>query len=213
MSDLDPPDRLLEQAIAGDQAALIDLLMDEQSRLSRRIARKLPTSLARTISSEDVMQDVFRRAFQHFPAFQPSVKPVDSFHAWLQRIADNAVRDALRRHRSAKRGGGRGPVNVGTDRSSVLSLVDLVMAHQRTPSRSMSRLEMAAAMQSAFEALREDDRKCLKMRYLDGLPVSDVADRLNRTETAAQKLCLRALDRLREAFEANSGITEQGQKH
>jgi RNA polymerase sigma-70 factor (ECF subfamily) len=64
---------------------------------------------------------------------------------------------------------------------------------------------MAAAMQAAIARLREDDRDCLTMRYLNGLPVAEVAEHLGRTETAAQKLCLRALDRLREAYRAVVG--------
>jgi RNA polymerase sigma-70 factor (ECF subfamily) len=195
---------VLRRAISGDQAALVELLVDEQPRLDARIGRKLPRSLARVVSSEDLLQEVFRRAFQGVAAFTPEGESRGSFQAWLGTIADNAVRDALRRHRAAKRGGAHAP-QVGTDRSSVIPLLDLVAVHERTPSRSLSRVEMAAAMQEAIGRLREDDRECLTMRYLNGLPVADVAEHLGRTETAAQKLCLRAVERLREAYRAVIG--------
>jgi RNA polymerase sigma-70 factor (ECF subfamily) len=202
---------VLRRAMGGDQAALVELLVDEQPRLDARIGRKLPRSLSRVISSEDLLQEVFRRAFQGVSAFIPAGEPQCSFQAWLGTIADNAVRDALRRHRTAKRGGGHGP-ELGADRSSVVALVDLVAVHDRTASRSFSRVEMAAAMQEAIGRLRDDDRECLTMRYLNGMPVADVAEQLNRTETAAQKLCLRALDRLREAYRAVVGDRNAGKR-
>jgi len=206
----DRPEKLLREAIAGDTPSLVELLMDQQPRLLRRIENKLPRSLARTISGEDVVQEVFRRAFQDFSAFIPLGDATESFSAWLGTIADNALRDALRRHRSGKRGGGCEPGVLPADRSSFDPLVDLMAMNTPAPSRSLSRVEMAAAMQKAINGLREEDQQCLTLRYLNGLPVADVAERIGRTETAAQKLCLRALDRLRDAYHRVVGNDSAG---
>src|SRR4051812_47146775 len=93
-------DDVLHRAMGGDQAALVELLVDEQPRLDARISRKLPRSLSRVISIEDLLQEVFRRAFQGVSAFTPVGEPHGSFQAWLGTIADNAVRDSLRHYRA-----------------------------------------------------------------------------------------------------------------
>ena len=79
---------------------------------------------------------------------------------------------------------------------SVVGLLDLLAAHSRTPSRSAAALEATAAVERALSELKDDYRQALLLRYVEGLSVSDVADRMNRSDAAVLMLCQRALRQL-----------------
>jgi RNA polymerase sigma-70 factor (ECF subfamily) len=71
-----------------------------------------------------------------------------------------------------------------------------VAVTSRTPSASAAGHEAVSAIQSALELLPADYREALQLRYIEGLPMAEVAARLKRTEGAVQMLCQRALKQL-----------------
>jgi DNA-directed RNA polymerase specialized sigma24 family protein len=51
-----------------------------------------------------------------------------------------------------------------------------------------------------MDALPDDQRLALEWKYLDGLPVREIAHRMGRTEKAAETLLYRARNAFREAM-------------
>ena len=92
-------------AISGDGDALQALLLGRYRRLLLAIARDLPADVAQRTSAEDVLQDTFLAAFRGIAKFEEAGE--GSFDRWLYSIAGNSVRDAIKRHRAAKRDGRR----------------------------------------------------------------------------------------------------------
>jgi len=57
-----------------------------------------------------------------------------------------------------------------------------------------------------LEELGAHHRAALTLRYVDGLPVRDVADALGRTEHATEALLVRARRAFRQAYEEGEGV-------
>ncbi|MFZ4574214.1 MAG: RNA polymerase sigma factor [Phycisphaerales bacterium] len=185
---------LLGRAIAGDVVALERLLVRYQSRLLARLRRKLPASLARVIAAEDVLQDAFLAVFRGIRSFRPS-GPL-AFERWLITITDNCMLDAIRAAAAAKRGGGWTMADAGFDGSRALSMLDMVAIDSHTPSRSTANRELAAAVVSAIERIRPDYREAVRLRFLEGRAIPEIAAKLGRTDWSVHKLCARGLREL-----------------
>ena len=137
-------EELVQQAVAGDEAALRRLLLAHHDRLAATIARQLPEDLQRILSVDDVLQEAYLVVFRKIRQFEPG--QFGSFHAWLTRIAEHRLADLIKRHRRAKRGAGRALVGlrVGDDDSTVIDMLQMLAADSRTPSRE-ARMHEAAA--------------------------------------------------------------------
>ena len=85
---------LLEQAVAGEAQALRTLLkrFGPQARLA--IRGKIDRKWRPVLDEDDVMQVVYLEAFLHID--QLEAHDGRSFTGWLTRIAENALRDAIR---------------------------------------------------------------------------------------------------------------------
>jgi RNA polymerase sigma-70 factor (ECF subfamily) len=189
---------LVQNAAAGDEAALRRLLLAHHDRLAAAIAPQLPDDLRRVLSVDDVLQEAYLVAFRKIREFDPG-EP-GGFQAWLTKIAEHRLADLIKRHRRAKRGGGRAAakVRVGDDDSTVIDMLQMLAADSRTPSREARMHEVVAALHAALENLKEENRQALHLRYLEGLSVAEMAERMGRSEGAVHMLCTRGLQALRE---------------
>jgi RNA polymerase sigma-70 factor (ECF subfamily) len=67
-----------------------------------------------------------------------------------------------------------------------------------TPSDVAVQHEQAAAVERALARLPDEYRTVLQLRYAEGLPFEEVAQRLGRSVNAVRKLWARALERFQE---------------
>lgn len=200
-----PPDEsdLVSRAVAGDAAAVQELLLLHYDPLAARLAHAIPADLQGTIAVEDVLQEAFADAVRRFTTFE--ARGDGAFGAWLGAIADNRLIDLIRAARALKRGGGQARIDAGAaDRSSVDDLLAQLAVNERTPSRSVAGHEAAGAIRRALDGLNEDYRTAIQLRYFDGLSVAETAARMNRTEPAIHMLCHRAIAQLRQLMGSES---------
>ncbi|MEW6251864.1 MAG: sigma-70 family RNA polymerase sigma factor [Planctomycetota bacterium] len=204
MSDEVNPHELMCRAAGGDGAALENLLLLHYDRLVGHLARKLPDQFRGLIAPEDVLQEAFIVAFREIATFVP--RGPDAFFAWLAAIAEHRLFDMVKAQRALKRGGGRAAVDAvrGTPADSLSGLLDVLCVDAHTPSRSVAGHEAARAIQIGLASLRADYREALRLRYIVGLPVAEVAERMARTEAAVHMLCHRGLEQLRCAIGRSS---------
>lgn len=191
-------DELLSRAIGGDGVALECLLVPYQSRLLSRLSRRLPPALRNWVSPEDLLQDTYVEVFRHIRTFVPRGR--GAFVRWLIMVADGRLIHAIRRHATAKRGGGRAGLDVMVGGSSALPLLELLEVDTHTPSRSAAGREVAAEIERALAEIRTDYREAVRLRFLEGLSAQEVAGRMGRTEWSVHKLCNRGLRELRHAL-------------
>ncbi len=193
-------EELIAQAVDGDRNALAALLWQHYGKLAGYIKRALPEDLISVTAVEDVIQETHIEVFRTIAKFE--ARGDAAFYRWLVTIARQRLLDQIKAHRRKKRGGGRKRVRrqPNAAASSVGTLLNVVAAETHTPSRSAARRERERAIAVGLASLKEDYREALRLRYLEGLPVAEIARRMDRTERAVHMLCNRGLKRLREAL-------------
>lgn len=195
---------LLARAIAGDGAALEQLLVPFQSRLFSRLSRRIPLTLAGVVSPEDLLQETYLEIFRQIRQFQPRGR--GAFVRWVLMVADGRLIQSIRTYTAAKRGGGRIAVDPTLSTSSALDLLELARVDPNSPSRAAAGNEIESAVYGALESLKSEYRDAVRMRFLEGLSIADVASRLGRSEWSVHKLCNRGLRQLREILGDPAGF-------
>lgn len=173
------------------------LLMRHHDEVAEFVGKKVPAELRGVLAAEDICQEAYVVAVRSLPLFE--YRGERSFVNWLLTLAERKLIDMVRAQQAAKRGGGRRAVDVvGGDASSIVTLLEQVAVHERTPSQSAVAHEAAARVRQALESLDDGQRTALRCCYLEGLSVGETAARMGRTEGAVRKLCERGLQRLAE---------------
>ena len=69
-----------------------------------------------------------------------------------------------------------------------------------SPSKVMRREERLSRFQEALKSLSPDHRQVITLARIEGVPVNEIANRMNRSPKAVYQLLWRALQKLRESF-------------
>lgn len=135
----------------------IRLLTVNQKRIYGFIYALMPNQTV----SEDIMQQTSLFMWEHFDDFREGT----NFSAWGISIARNLIRQYCR---SQKR-------NIITfDSQAIENLIDQSDVFET----GNDKIE---ALRRCFKKLRPNDQKMLQMRYIQGIHVQDIAERINRT--------------------------------
>lgn len=183
---------LIECASRGDRDALQKLLVIYHGPLSAAVDKRLDGTLQRHLDAEDVLQTAYANAFRTIGGCD--FAHPRAFYKWLERIALNECHDQQRKLRARKR---RGLPDAATPLTSVVDLADRLADPGGTPSRELARLESVAAVVTSLARLSESQRAVIRLRFLEGRSVRDVAAELGKSEAAIHMLCHRGLERLR----------------
>jgi len=186
---------LLQQAVEGDAAALRSLLERFGGEVRRQISGRIENRWRSLVDEDDVMQVAYLEAFLHID--QLTARDVPSFVAWLTRIAENALRDAIRGLSRQKRPHPAKRIVPTTTDESYAGLLDCLGVTTTTPSREATRRDAVSALQAAIGRLPEAYHTAIRLYDLEGRPVSDVAAAMGRSVGAVHMLRARAHDRLR----------------
>jgi RNA polymerase sigma-70 factor (ECF subfamily) len=119
--------------------------------------------------------------------------------AWIRRILQHNLTDEARRWLAAAR-------NVDLERAierSSLGLASLLVSAQSSPSQQVQRQEELIRMADALLGLPEDQKRAVELHHLQGKPLAEVAQVLNRSKSAVAALLYRALQRLRQELTLN----------
>lgn len=184
-----------------DAANAQRLVHAHSNRLLQYIEHHLPLPLQRLIDPADVLQDTFFEAFQHLADFSP--RDVNSTLRWLLTIARNRMVFLLRMQNAAKRDGRR---VTGDDlrNGSIEVLLQDLATYYRTPSRSAAAHELMAILERCIGHLPFDQSEAVKLRYLEGRSLKEVAVKMSRSEGAVQMLALRGLAEVRRELKSAS---------
>ena len=150
------------------------------------------------------MQVTYLEAFLEIRKYDPD--RAQPFRAWLQRIAENNLRDALRGLKRQKRPQPAHRVAVPAGADSTFNLYSQLGVTTTTPSRYATRAERLTSLNAALEALPDDYGQVVRLYDLQGLPIAEVARDMNRSTGAVHMLRARAHDRLRQLLSSGSGM-------
>ncbi len=192
------PDDILRKANAGDADAIAALLKEVGPRVRARIVPKIGTQWAGLIEADDVMQVSYLEAF--LQATRITIEDEASFVAWLTRVAENNLRDAVRSFDRAKRPAPRKRVTSPVSEDSYVGLVEVLGVTTTTPSRVAARKEAVSIMDTVLGKLPADYAKVVRLYDLECRPIEEVSRELGRSTGACYMLRARAHDALREAM-------------
>src|SRR5438105_12300163 len=160
---------LVERTVAGDQRAFELLVLKYQRRIERLIGRMVRDQDL----VQDIAQETFIRAYRALAQFRGDAQ----FYTWLYRIAVNTAKKALvdlKRDplvsETALRGG---------DEEDETSSVENELTSAETPETVLAAKEIAAAVNSAMEALPDELRQAVSLREIEGLSYEEIAEVMN----------------------------------
>ena len=191
---------LITKAVGGDQVSLQKLLVAHTDSVVKYVGRHLPTTLRDRVDPEDITQQTLVEAFRSIGQFR--VEDGASFGAWLIGIADNIIKNTIRRYQRVKRGGKFQRVFEAptTGSCSVRDLAEHLSAGSHSPSHSAMGHEAVDAVQQCIDGLSEDYRQAVRLRLLEGKSLEETASIMTRSPRAVQGLVDRAKKKMRAAL-------------
>ena len=178
---------------ASDRKLMRDLATDKDDRAARALYREYSDELygfaVRRLrdrgGAEEVVQDVFTRAWRHAAEWDPERASV---RTWLYGIARNAIVDHERRR------GRRLPVAPGD------------APEPATADEPIEQAVLRWQVELALSRLRPEHREIVALAHLQGLSVREIAARLKLAEGTVKSRTYYALQSLRLALE-ELGVT------
>ncbi len=182
----------------GDNEALGQLLEQYRGYLLMLAHRYLSERLRRRVDPADIVQLTFLEAKRDLPAFRGET-PAE-FAGWLRGMLKNNVATAVTRHittqkRSVKRELDPAPASPGKD--SVGGWIQQLPGSTTSPSGVAIRGEAVIALLQALHQLPETQAEAIRLRYMEGLPLAEIVERLGKSDTAVAGLLKRGLQKLR----------------
>lgn len=186
---------LAERVRGGDAEAIVEFLRLRREPLLAYITRQLGAGLKRKLEPEDIFQEVSAEAVRSVGSVEFGDR--DPF-SWLCQLAQRRIIDAHRHFFGAqKRDAGRevGLGGPGTDTSQP-GLINMLVASMTTASQAFSRNAKEAQLQEAMSTLPEDQREVLRLRYVDGWPTKQIAEKIGKSDAAVRVMLTRTLKKL-----------------
>ena len=135
--------------------------------------------------AEDLTSQTFLQALRALPRYQERGAPIRS---WLFRIAANLITDRMRAQRPEQ------PLNTpppGFEDAAAFEPAD------PQSEADITEWEQADNFNHMIAALSPEQRKVVQLRFLEGLPLAEIAAHVGRSEGAVKMLLMRALQNLR----------------
>ncbi len=196
-------DELIERIKSGDRAALGEFIELRTPQLMAFIAKRMSDRLQQKVEPADVLQELTATSLAALDDVELGDR--DPF-GWLCQQAERRIIDAHRHHFGAQKRAAHGEVGLYTPLGGMDQgqLADMISVSMTSPSQAFSRQQKEFHMFEALAGLPEDAREALRLRYLEGLPSKEIAERLGKTDGATRVLLSRALTRLQETLGKNS---------
>lgn len=144
-------------------------------RYGGKVFAKCISMLGEEAQARDAVQDIFIKVFLNLSRFSEQ----SSFSTWLYSITYNFCIDLIRRKKKI-------PVLFAEDVGRIGDEIDVEVPDSVLLEMKQERLEVV------LSKLPEGDRIILLMKYMDDLPIKDIAGMLHKTESAIKMQIMRA---------------------
>lgn len=195
---------LIRQAVAGDADALTSLLQQFGPEIERTL--QINPVWRTMIEPSDIMQVTYLEAFLRIGSFDPDRS--DAFPAWLRRIAQNNLKDAIRGLERQKQPQPRNRVKPPKFEDSLVGLYEMLEAGMSTPSRQIRRKEACSLLEDSIRMLPDRYADVVRRYDLECEPIAEIANALGKSPGAIHMLRARAHDRLREQLGSATGFLD-----
>lgn len=187
-----PVESLIAEARSGSSDALNQLMQVCRSRLHKEVQGSVDARLRTKTDESDLIQESLMLAYVHFSEFRGDTQA--QLFAWLLRIAENKQRNDAQHWSAQKRdvdqeASLRGGPNDG-------GLLSLLPDHGVSPSGAAATNEEHAVVARALSALPDDYRRVIELRIWENCSFPTIGREMQRSEEAARKLFVRAVEHL-----------------
>ncbi len=155
-------------------------------------------ALRARVDVEDLLQEVYLRALSRPERLPPPEPGEAALQRYLVRVARNAVIDAARALRAAKRDGREQRLESSSAEASRSGAgpglrASRLAARTAGPLTRLALDEGLRRIQARFAALAPEHRRVIGLRQFEGLSARETARRMGRSESAVHSLYRRAL--------------------
>lgn len=197
-----PNETLIEQIKAGDREALAQFIEQKQPQLLAFIEKRMSDKLRTKVEAADILQELTVASLNSLESIELGDRGPFS---WLCQQAERRIIDTHRHHFGAQKRAAHSEIGIhapvgGSDDGAI---ADLLSASMTSASSAFSRQQKEFHMLEALERLPDDAREALQLRYLEGLPSKEIAERIGKTDGATRVLLSRSLTKLQEMLAEN----------
>ncbi len=196
---------LLVASKGGNNEALGDLLLRYRGYLLMLAHRYLSDQLRRRIDPADIVQVTFLEAKRDLSAFRGET-PAE-FAGWLRGMLKNNIASALSHHVMTQKRSTKKEVHANAgdgDSGSHGNWIAQLPGGKTSPSGIAVREEAVMAMMDALHQLPETQAEAIRLRYMEGLPLKEIVERMGKSDTAVAGLLKRGLQKLRTLLDTGS---------
>jgi RNA polymerase sigma-70 factor (ECF subfamily) len=191
---------LVGLAQGGDNFALDQLCKVYVERVQRIVRFRMGRELRGKLESMDLVQDVFVAAVKDLGKFE--YRDEGDFLRWMSKIAENRIRDNLKRLHADKRDIRR---EVRIDHRVPTAGGNCAVVPEpirtTTPSVIISVREELDKLENAMNLLKPEYREVIVLNQIEGLSLKKIGDKLGKSPDAVRMLVARAMASLASAFE------------
>lgn len=189
---------LLALACDGDRDALVELFRGHEARVRAAVQARLPRRWQAVLSVEDVLQHTYIEAILGIRRFSPRGEA--AFGAWIQKLAEHHLIEAIRALQAEKRGGRLRRVELPDGTDSYARLLERLTGAgtQTTPSTGIRNSEERECIERALSRLPDHYRLVVQRYDLERRPIDEIAAELQRTPGAVHLIRVRAHAQLRD---------------
>jgi len=194
--------RLVALAKNGDELALERLCKVYGERVRRIIRMRMSNELRSKLESMDLVQDAFIAALRGLKNF--TYQNEGDFLRWLSTIAENRLRDNLKKFHANKRDI-RKEMSLNNNRQSAQDsfVKQAGPVDTTTPSVIMSRREELDKLEKALDKIKPEYKEVILLTKIEGISSKVLSDRLGKAPGAVRMLLSRAMMALANALEDN----------
>jgi RNA polymerase sigma-70 factor (ECF subfamily) len=173
------------------------LPLDHYREYLRLLARlQLDPRLKGQLDPSDIVQQTLLRAHERLDQFRG--RSDEEMRAWLRAILARGLVDAVRKF-GRQKGDRSRSLEASLEQSSA-KLEAMLASEESNPSQRALRAERLIELAEALARLPEDQRTAVELRYLQGLAVPDVAERMERSTVSVTGLLYRGMTALRDVM-------------
>ncbi len=188
---------IAKRLLRGDEVAFREVFDSFFPKLYR-------FALARMNGNEDdareVVQETFCKAFERLDSYRAEA----SLYGWMCQICRNTITDHGRRRQRQPQ-----HVTLIEEDSTIKSILETIAAPaDEGPEFQAGRRDLKRLIQATLDSLPGHYGDVLEWKYVDGLSVNEIAERLAVSPKAAESALTRARNAFREAVEAIGGAVD-----
>jgi RNA polymerase sigma-70 factor (ECF subfamily) len=188
---------IAKRLLAGDERAFRELFGGVFPKLYRFALARLDGN---SDEATDVVQQTLCKAFEHLDSYRGEA----SLYGWMCQICRNVIADLARRRQRE-----HVYVSLLEDDTAIQGILESLSAPDADePEQQANRSDIARLIQATLDCLPGHYGDVLEWKYVDGLSVKEIAERLAIGPKAAESMLTRARVAFRDAVKTINGSAD-----